>query len=120
MLFSALKLIADTVNELALFFFSKDHEGQVLMKIRSGSIIFIVASSFALIFNQSLFVMTAIFVCACLVYFVFFMIKVSGYLTIGNMFGMLLMLLTFWTAFIFSVAYILLRVYNALISTLSV
>lgn len=120
MLFSALKLIADTMNGLALFFFSKDEEGQVLMKIRSGSIIFIVASLFALIFNQSLFVMTAIFACACLGYFIFFMVKVNEYLTIGNMFGMIMLLFTFWAAFIFSVAYILLRVYNALISTLSV
>lgn len=120
MLFSALKLIADTVNELALFFFSKDHEGQVLMKIRSGSIIFIVGSLFALIFNQSLLLMTIIFVCACFVYFIFFMFKVSEYLTIGNMFGMVFMLLLFWAAFVFSVTYILLRVYNALISTLSV
>lgn len=120
MLFSALKLIADTMNELALFFFSKDHEGQVLMKIRSGSIIFIIASLFALIFNQSLLVMTVIFVCACFVYFVFFMVKVSEYLTIGSMFGMIMMLFLFLAAFLFSVAYILLRVYNALISTLSV
>lgn len=119
MLFSALKLIANTVNELALFFFSKDEEGQVLMKIRSGSLIFVIGSLFALIFNQSFLVMCVIFAAVCFVYFVFFIVKVSDYLTIGGMFSLVFMILLFWAAFIFSVSYIGLRVYNALLATLS-
>lgn len=120
MLFSALKLIANTVNELALFFFSKDQEGQVLMKIRSGSIVFVVGSLFSLIFNQSLLMMTIIFLISCFVYFLFFLFKVSDFLTIGSMFGMVIMILLFWTAFVFLVSYIGLRIYNAILATLSI
>lgn len=120
MLFSALKLIANTVNELALFFFSKDQEGQVLMKIRSGSIIFVVGSLLSLIFNQSLLMMTIIFLISCFVYFLFFLFKVSDFLMIGSMFGMVIMILLFWTAFVFLVSYIGLRIYNAILATLSI
>ena len=40
MLFSALKLFAQTVNEVSLLFFSNDREGDVLKNIRPGSVIF--------------------------------------------------------------------------------
>ncbi|HZG71837.1 MAG TPA: DUF5366 family protein, partial [Chondromyces sp.] len=36
MVFSALKVLADTVNELSLLFFSKDSEGELLKKVRTG------------------------------------------------------------------------------------
>lgn len=120
MFFSALKLIANTVNELALFFFSKDQDGQVLTKIRTGSIIFIVGSIFSLLFTQSLLILMIIFAIVCFAYFLFFMFKVSEYLTIGSTFGMVFMILLFWATFIFSVTYIGLRVYNALLATLSI
>ena len=120
MLFSALKLIANTVNELALFFFSKDEEGQVVMKIRSGSMIFVVGSLLSLFFYQSLLAIAIIFAAACFVYFVFFIFKVSGYLTVGNMFGMVFMIVLFWAVFIFAVMYVALRVYHAVLAALSI
>ncbi len=120
MLFSALKLIANTVNELALFFFSQDSKGQALMQIRAGSLIFVFGSFLSLIFNQSLLVISIIFVATCLVYFVYFIIKISDHLTVGGMFGMVFMILLFWATFVSTVTFIVLRVYHALLATLHV
>ena len=51
MVFAAMKLIADTVNEVSLLFFSKDFEGESLKLIRQGSSIYFaggVASLFSI------------------------------------------------------------------------
>src|SRR5690554_6258845 len=42
MVFAALKLIADTLNEISLLFFSKDLSGEALTKIRGGSFIYFI------------------------------------------------------------------------------
>ena len=52
MVFSALKLIANTVTELALLFFAKDPEGANLRKIRIGSAVYLGASLLSFIFVQ--------------------------------------------------------------------
>lgn len=52
MVFSALKLIANTVTELALLFFAKDPEGANLRKIRVGSAVYLGASLLSFIFVQ--------------------------------------------------------------------
>ncbi len=42
MVFSALKLIAETINGVSMLFFSKDSEGQLYNRIRSGSMIYFI------------------------------------------------------------------------------
>ncbi len=55
MLFSALKLIGETIHELAMLFFSKDLEGKTVYEARGGNVIFFfgaIASAFGI---QSIF-----------------------------------------------------------------
>lgn len=41
MVFSALKLIAETIHEIGMLFFSKDYEGKTMSQARGGFVIFL-------------------------------------------------------------------------------
>ncbi|WP_216830767.1 DUF5366 family protein [Alkalihalobacterium elongatum] len=118
MVFSALKLIADTVVQLSLLFFSQDEKGDELNKIRSGTWIYLISSLIALIFFHSIVVIIIVFVTATFFYFVFFLYKLSHSLTPLHMFGLIMFHLLFWFTFIISVAYATLKLYNSFIASL--
>ncbi|WP_209124253.1 DUF5366 family protein [Alkalihalobacillus sp. BA299] len=119
MIFSALKLIADTVVQLSLLFFSRDEKGDELKRIRSGTWIYLISSLVALFFFHSVFVVIIVFISATFFYFIFFLFKLSDSLNPLNMFGLILFHLLFWLAFMISVVYAFLRLYNSFIASLS-
>nr|WP_252314544.1 DUF5366 family protein [Sinobaca sp. H24] len=53
MLFAAFKLVAGTILELSLLFFSKDQEGEALRQIRGGSWIYLGAGLISLLLVSS-------------------------------------------------------------------
>lgn len=56
MLFSALKLLGETIHELGMLFFSKDKEGQTIHAARGGYVIFFFGAFASVIsINPSLF-----------------------------------------------------------------
>ncbi|UTR09105.1 YufK family protein [Evansella sp. LMS18] len=120
MVFSALKLIADTVNELSLLFFSQDAEGTDLKSLRGGSWIFLAGGilSVVTVFYPILF--AAIFILSCFTYFVFFVYKVSNSLTTPGLAGLVFFHIFFWFSFGLAVIYALLKVYNSIIASLPI
>lgn len=123
MVFSALKLIADTVVELSLLFFSRDEEGNDLKKVRGGSWIFLIASFFALFFSVVPHLQIGIilvFLTAVFIYFVYFVYKVSDSMSIAGVIGTVFFQVSFWSGFLAVTVYALLRLYNSFINSLPI
>ncbi|WP_100371850.1 YufK family protein [Bacillus sp. FJAT-45037] len=118
MVFSALKLIADTTNELSMLFFSKDVEGLELNKARAGSSIFMVISIMSIALTQNILHLAAAFVLACFIYFVYFVYKVSDSLSPFGLIGLIFFHVIFWSTLIIAVIYALLKLYNSFIASL--
>ncbi|MDA3128548.1 DUF5366 family protein [Aliibacillus thermotolerans] len=123
MVFSALKLIADTVLELSLLFFSRDEEGNDLKKVRSGSWIFLIASFCALFLSvtpQLQTGITIVFLFAAFIYFVYFVYQVSDSMSLAGLIGTIFFHVSFWGGFLAVTIYSLLRLYNSFVNSLPI
>ncbi|MBU9713178.1 DUF5366 family protein [Evansella tamaricis] len=120
MLFSALKLIADTINELSLLFFSKDQEGTDLKNVRGGAWIFLIGSLCSIAATVHIYFLLGIFAACCLLYFIFFVYKIGESLTSLSLIGMIFFHVFFWFSFGLAIIYALLKLYNSLIASLPV
>ncbi|QKS70642.1 DUF5366 family protein [Paenalkalicoccus suaedae] len=118
MLFAALKLIADTINELSLLFFSKDEEGVGLRSIRRGSWFFLIGSIASLVAIVDLLALVATFTIASFLYFIYFLYRVSDSLGAMALFGLVFFHLFFWFSFVLAIGYSVLRLYNSVIASL--
>lgn len=118
MIFSALKLIADTTIQLSMLFFSKDEDGSELNKARAGSWIFLGASLLSLLLTSEIFFIGVLFIAACLVYFMFFVYKIYDSLSILGLIGFIFFHVVFWGALILAISYTSLRLYNSFIQSL--
>ncbi|GAE29993.1 DUF5366 family protein [Alkalihalobacillus hemicellulosilyticus] len=120
MVFSALKLITDTTIELSMLFFSKDEEGTELSKARGGSWIYLIGSVVSLFVANQLIFILALFLLASFIYFVFLIYKVSDVLSFGGLVGFIFFQVFFWGAFVISVVYALVRLYNSFMASLPI
>ncbi|MFC4738355.1 DUF5366 family protein [Bacillus daqingensis] len=120
MLFAALKLIADTVNELSLLFFSKEEEGVDIRVLRGGSWIFLIGGILALPAVLDIRLLAGVFAAACFSYFIFFVYRVSPHVRVGPLIGLMFFHLLFWLVFVSAIGFLLLRLYSAVISSLPV
>ena len=71
MIFSALKLIGETIHELGMLFFSKDKEGQTIHAARGGYVIFFFGAFASVIGIQSIMVLVTVFIVTVFFYFIF-------------------------------------------------
>ncbi len=118
MIYSALKLIADTMIELSMLFFSKDEDGNGLNKVHAGSWIYLIASIIALLLSQEIVWIVAIFLLASLIYFVFLVYKISHVLSAPGLVGLIFFHMIFWSAFVLAVIYALVKLYNSFMASL--
>ncbi|UCZ54154.1 YufK family protein [Bacillus shivajii] len=120
MLFSALKLIADTVNELSLLFFSNDKEGVRLREIRGGAWIFLIGGILSVFGVFHIYIILIVFIATCLVYFIFFVYRGSESLSATALTGMIFFLIFFWFTFVVAVIYALVKLYNSILASLPI
>ncbi len=118
MLFSALKLIGETIHELGMLFFSKDQKGELMHSARGGYVIFFFGACLSIIGIQSFIVLVAIFALTTAVYFVYSIYKVSSAISFGGLVGLICFEILFWSAFIVSITYIVLKLYNGILASL--
>ncbi len=118
MLFAALKLIAETINELALLFFSKDAEGNILKDLRSGSIVYFIGSGLSIISLEFLLGLGVIFFLTTIVYFIYFVYKISPSLSTQGLIGVIFFEVVIWSVMILSMCFVMLKLYNSLLSSL--
>ncbi|RXJ00632.1 hypothetical protein DS745_11245 [Anaerobacillus alkaliphilus] len=120
MVFAALKLIADTIVELSLLFFSRDQEGTELTKIRSGSWLYLIGSLLSLLFFQKIIVILLILVAVTFSYFIYFVYKVSSSLSSIGLVGLIFFHVFFWFSFTLTVFYATIKLYNSFVASLPV
>ncbi len=120
MVFAALKLIGNTINELSLLFFSKDSEGESLKLIRNGAIIYFVGSVISLISLNSFIGIGLIFAAATICYFIYFVYKVSSSLSVLGLIGLIFFQVIIWSLIILGVVFIVAKVYNSFMASLPI
>lgn len=118
MLFSALKLIAQTIHETAMLFFSKDPEGISYSEARGGNVIYFFGSLVSAGGINSIQLLAGIFLLTTFIYFVFTVYKLSKFMTVTSTIGLLVFEITVWSVFLSIIIYILLRLYNGLMASL--
>lgn len=120
MVIAALKLIADTMIQISLLFFSMDAEGTILTKIRAGSWIYLVCSILAMFAFKIGIIVLILFIVASLSYFIFFVYRVSDQLSFVSQLGLVFFHLLFWSGFILSITFAVLKLYNSFVKSLPI
>ncbi|MGG0716069.1 DUF5366 family protein [Robertmurraya massiliosenegalensis] len=120
MVFAALKLIANTINELSLLFFSKESEGDSLKQIRAGSTIYFIGGALSLLSLYSLLGIGAILVGATIAYFIYFVYKISSSMSFLGTVGVIFFQVVVWSSILSGVIYIALKVYNSIMASLPI
>lgn len=118
MVFSALKLIGETIHELGMLFFSKDNEGQTMSQARGGYVVLVIGAMCTAFSIQSLLLLLGLFMVTMAVYFVFVMYKMSHFLSIGETVGLLVFELLAWLLLIALIVYVVLKLYNGILASL--
>jgi len=120
MIFAALKMIADTINQLSLLFFSTDITGESLLKAKKGSFIYFIGSIISLfcIFNSLL--LAAIFVLTALVYFVYFVNAASASLSFAGIVSVILFQVFTWAFLLSALIFFCFKLYNTMLSNLPI
>lgn len=120
MVFSALKLIADTVIGLSLLFFSKDAEGRFLNKFRTGSSFYLISGALSLLSVQHILGIAGLFAGTTLIYFIYFVYKVSASLSLAGLIGMVFYHVIFWFTFFLGIVYLGVKLYNSFLASLPI
>jgi len=120
MLFSALKLLADTMIQLSMLFFSKDREGLLLREARLGSMFYVCSALLSLLFVNHVTIIAGLFVITTLIYFIYFIYKTYSAFTFIGLIGMVCYHTLFWFTFASLVVYACLKLYNSLLESLPI
>ncbi|MDP4163481.1 MAG: DUF5366 family protein [Bacillota bacterium] len=120
MVFAALKIVADTINELSLLFFSMETDGESLKKVRTGPMIFMAGAAVSLLSFQNVVIIGGIFILTALIYFIYFVYKVSSALSSSGLIGMIFFQVLSWSFLILGVVYLAIKVYNSIMASLPV
>lgn len=118
MLFSALKLIAETIHEIGMLFFSKDLEGKTISQARGGYVIFFIGSFISAIGFQSLQILLIIFLATAFIYFVYVIFKLSSSMSMLGTVGLIMFELMVWSLFLTLVIYVTIKLYNGIVASL--
>ncbi|QFF99805.1 hypothetical protein PB01_13775 [Psychrobacillus glaciei] len=118
MLFSALKLIAETIHELGMLFFSKDLEGKTISQARGGYVIFFVGSVISAIGFQSLPILLLVFLSTAFIYFVYVVFKLSSSMSMLGTVGLIMFEILVWSLFLALVIYVIIKLYNGVMASL--
>ncbi|MBB4827004.1 hypothetical protein HNO89_004295 [Sporosarcina luteola] len=118
MVFSALKLIAETIHETAMLFFSKDAKGESYSEARGGNVIYFFGALASVVGIQSITILLAVFVLTTLIYFVYIVYKLTKFMTLGSTVGLIAFEILIWSLFLSCILYILIKLYNGVMASL--
>ncbi|OCS92586.1 DUF5366 family protein [Caryophanon latum] len=120
MLFSALKLVGETIHELGMLFFAKELQVETYSNAKSAStIVFFgaIASAFGM---SSLMLLALIFAATMIVYFMFVVYKMSDAMSTSGLVGLIMFEVLIWAASLVGIGYVIVRLYNTLLSSLPI
>ncbi|OIU66887.1 DUF5366 family protein [Rossellomorea aquimaris] len=120
MVFAALKLIAETINGVSMLFFSKDSEGQLYNRVRSGSMIYFIGGLVSSVSMKSFMGLVVIFTATSIVYFVYFVYKISVTVSKAGIIGVISLQLFTWSSLFMTVFLVILKLYNGVMASLPI
>jgi Family of unknown function (DUF5366) len=120
MVFAALKLIAETINGVSMLFFSKDSEGQLYNRVRSGSMIYFIGGLVSSVSLKSFMGLLIIFAATSIVYFVYFVYKISVTVSKAGIIGVITLQLFTWSSLFMTVFLVILKLYNGVMASLPI
>jgi len=118
MVFAALKLIAETIHDTAMLFFSKDEEGSSYYQARAGNVIYFFGALTSAGGINSIKVLVAIFLLTTFIYFIYAVYTLSKFLTPTSTIGLIFFEVIIWGVLLAVVIYILLKLYNGVLASL--
>lgn len=120
MLFSALKLISDTIIQISLLLFSKDLTGEVLKSARLGSIIYFIGGGVSILCTMSIIAITLVFFITSMIAFINFVYRAGNFLSSAGLIGLVFFHAFVWGSFFAAVGYSGLKLYNSLMVSLPI
>lgn len=118
MVFAALKLIAETIHEISMLFFSTDTEGHAYLQARGGTLIYFFGALVTAGGIHSIKLLLGIFLMTTFIYFIYVMYILSKSMSMINTFGLLFFEIFIWGILVSGIVYILLKLYNGVIASL--
>lgn len=118
MLFSALKLIGETIHEVGMLFFSNDQQGETYRVARSGYVILFFGALLTVFGIQSYIALIAIFSITVLAYFIYKVYKMSHFMSLIGMIGFISFEIVLWAMLLTIILYIIFKLYNGLLASL--
>lgn len=118
MIFSAFKLIGETIHETGMLFFSKDREGETIHAARGGYVILFIGALASIFGITSIIILMGILICTVLTYFVYTVYKISTFMSVNGMIGFIVFEVLVWVTFLSCVIYVLFKLYNGLLASL--
>mgnify|MGYP003547181927 FL=1 len=118
MIFSALKLIGETIHELGMLFFSKDKEGQTIHAARGGYVIFFFGAFASVIGIQSIMVLVTVFIVTVFFYFIFNVYKMSQHMSFVGVIGLIFFEVLSWFLLLALIVYAVVKLYNGVLASL--
>ncbi|MEK4230450.1 DUF5366 family protein [Solibacillus sp. FSL H8-0538] len=118
MLFSALKLIGETIHELGMLFFSKDKAGETISVARGGYVIFFFGAFASVMGIQSIIVLVVILIATVFIYFIYIVYKMSHFMSFSGMIGLIFFEILMWSMLLTLVIYAIFKLYNGILASL--
>ena len=118
MLFSALKLIGETIHEIGMLLFSKESNGEMISATRGGYVVIFFGSLATVIGVQSWIILMTVFLLTFLVYFIYNVYKMSQFLSFSGTVGLIFFEILVWSIFLAFVLFAVLKLYNGLLASL--
>lgn len=118
MLFSALKLIGETIHEVGMLLFSKNNNGETISIARGGYLIFFFGALLSVFGVQSFTIILCVFIVTILSYFIYNIYKMSQFLTLSGTVGLIFFEILIWAILIAFICYVVLKLYNGILASL--
>ena len=118
MVFSALKLIGETIHELAMLFFSKDRNGETIHIARGGYVIFFIGALATMAGMHSILFLILILLITVAVYFIYTVYKMSHYMSYIGLIGFIVFEMVVWAVFLAAILFVFVKLYNSILASL--
>lgn len=120
MMFSAIKLISDTILQLGLLLFSKEISGESLKSARLTSIIYCTGGMLSIFCSFSIYAVGLVFFITTMIAFTYIVYKASFYLSAGGLVGFVFFQTFSVGVILAAVSYVAIKLYNGLLASLPI
>lgn len=118
MVFSATKLIGETIHEVGVLFFSKDQSGEMMNSTRGGYVVFFFGALVSVVGVQSFTILVIVYVLSMLSYFIYLVYKTSFFMSTVGTVGLIVFEIFVWVLLMAFILYTVLKLYNGIIASL--